>query len=217
MSAIQQVMAAGGGDPYLSNVVWLSSFDTAIVDESPANKSLTVSGATVSTAEKKFGLASAKFDTTVKSIKLPAEQTFAGDFTIEMFVYANDTADRIVATGFAGNSQIFRINFGSTGKVFSYFNGESITSTNTPFTADAWHHLALVRISGVAYLYVDGVLEGSYSATNVTLYAIGTFIYGGDTTTTDVFNGYIDEVRVTVGVARYTTNFAVPTSAFPRS
>jgi hypothetical protein len=36
---------------------------------------------------------------------------------------------------------------------------------------------------------------------------------GGDPAGSSTFNGYIDDYRITKGVARYKTNFTPPTSA----
>jgi len=220
MSAIQQIMSSYGAasDPYWSSVVWLSHFDSSIVDESPLARPLTVVGATTSTAQKKFGAASALFNTTVKEVQIASEISFAGDFTVEMWVYPLDTADRIIVSGFTGNCQLFRINYGSTGRVYSYLNNAEVNQGSAgACPINTWTHLALSRQSGTARLFANGVLQGSVSAPTVQLYTVGTFRYGGSTITTDVFDGYIDEFRVTDGVARYTANFSVPTAAFPNS
>lgn len=218
MSAIQQVMAGhrGAGDPYWSDVIWLSSFDSSIIDESPLAQPLTVVGAASSTAQKKFGSASALFNTSVMEIHLASQVTFSGDFTIETFAYFNSLADRIFVSGNYGNCQVFRISQGASGRVSCYLNGAVISSSDGLVTASTWTHLALVRVSGVAHLYVNGTSVGSVTAPTVTLFTIGTYRYGGSVFTSDAFDGYIDEFRVTDGVARYTSDFTVPTSSFPR-
>ncbi len=73
-----------------------------------------------------------------------------------------------------------------------------------------------MRLGGTVTLYVDGVgtvLTSTLGTT--TLYDGGhTHVIGSQSTGADrAFNGYVDEVRVTKGVARYTGAFAVPTAA----
>jgi len=98
--------------------------------------------------------------------------------------------------------------------------------SSTPHTLNAWHHGA-VDFDGTTYrMYLDGVCVGT-STTIVNLTNVPYALYlsiGCDANTgitgayNDGLQGYIDEVRITRGVARYATNgsFAVPTSAFPR-
>jgi hypothetical protein len=88
-------------------------------------------------------------------------------------------------------------------------------SLGTPsISTGAWNHFAFVRNGSVITLYVNGVSTGT-TATAYTLAALSTSYYfkiGGDTT--NFFNGYMDDFRITKGVARYTTTFTPPTSAF---
>jgi len=66
-------------------------------------------------------------------------------------------------------------------------------------------------------LFLNGTLEAS-GTSSVNFYetaqALGR-VYATSTGTTQYLNGYLDDVRVTNGVARYTANFTPPTTAFP--
>jgi hypothetical protein len=75
-----------------------------------------------------------------------------------------------------------------------------------------------VRSSGTLVIYVNGVSGGSVAnSTNIsdTGLTIGTPNDWRDTSASYHYNGYIDDLRVTNGYARYTTTFTPPTSAFP--
>ena len=64
-------------------------------------------------------------------------------------------------------------------------------------------------------MFVDGTQHGSTSTASLgadqTDYGL---VFGGDATGRNGINGYIDEFRLTLGKARYTSNFTVPTEAF---
>lgn len=92
----------------------------------------------------------------------------------------------------------------------------------TPDT-DRWYHIALVRASSVLTLYVDGVQVGgtwpdadSYFASSAP-FVLGAQTNGNNAVTGTTFDGWQDEFRYSKGLARYTTNFAPPTGAFPRN
>ena len=202
----------------------LSGTNAGIVDNAIKNDLETVGNAQVSTSVVKYGTGSMYFDGTGDSLTFPVTQQFAyntGDFTVELWFNASDTTWRILyeqtnqfsiqwssATNGAGRIGIY---LGSTG-AYSVVNNSALSTAT-------WYHLALVRQSGVLKLYIDGVAQTStYSfttnliASNQPLIYVGNFYAGGYS-----FNGYIDDLRVTKGIARYTANFTPPTSAVPNS
>ena len=87
---------------------------------------------------------------------------------------------------------------------------------------NTYYHVAVVRLSGVVTLYVDGVVIAS--AADAATYYVGTALttIGGEMTGTSSvvaatsFDGWMDETRFTAGVARYTGAFTPPVAAFPR-
>ena len=221
-------------DPYFGNVVLLDGFNgtngsTTSVDESPAaHGAATFTGSNVlSTAQVKFGTASLLSSNTAGAgTTWPASSDFdlsTIPFTIECWFYGNTIGGNqflISKWGGGHNEWILWINVTTLGFRIST-NG--VTTIDVVLagtvTAAVWHHAA-VDFDGTTYrLYLDGVMTGS-STTLQTIFVstsnigIGNDAYGGGF----ILNGYIDEVRITKGVARYARNvgFAVPTAAFPR-
>jgi hypothetical protein len=83
----------------------------------------------------------------------------------------------------------------------------------TTWSSNTWYHGAIVRSGSSLKLYINGTQEGStftLTTQNFTnrIWQIGNGPNG-------VFNGYIQDVRITNGYARYTANFTAPTAAFP--
>lgn len=67
-------------------------------------------------------------------------------------------------------------------------------------------------------MFVDGVQVGSTNTSwtgTFRMDIIGTFFFNGNRYFGYDFNGKIDELRITKGVARYTANFTAPTAPFP--
>jgi hypothetical protein len=81
-------------------------------------------------------------------------------------------------------------------------------------TDGTWNHIAIVCSNGTIKLYFNGVNVGGTS-TN-TMPTGNCFITAGASVnySSYSYNGYQDDIRVTTGVARYTSNFTPPTQAF---
>jgi len=222
-------------DPDLSNVSLLLHGDgadgsTTIVDSSPSPKSVTAVGnAQVSTAQSKFGGASLLFDGTGDAATVPNSLDFRlnGDFTVELWVYpVNLINERYFLSHYDFGSSQRDWRFGvsaATGHLHFQFlspNGTAANqiNANASLTEGVWQHIAVSKSGSISRIFINGVqrasttslidLGGSSASLSVgSLLNNGTPDYGVD--------AYIDEVRITKGVARYTSNFTPPTAAFP--
>jgi hypothetical protein len=93
----------------------------------------------------------------------------------------------------------------------------NVSSTSTGLTSGGWHHIAFVRATDTLYYFVDGNLI-SYSTVStsigVTPYTstlcLGSLNNGGDSN----FKGYMDEIRLVIGSAEWTTAFTPPTEEY---
>jgi hypothetical protein len=87
---------------------------------------------------------------------------------------------------------------------------------------DRWYHVAVSRASDETMLFIDGVQEG-VPVSDTAVYFAGTAltVIGGQYETIGVpdtaLNGFLDETRLTIGYARYTTTFTPPAAAFGRN
>ena len=195
-----------------------------IVDATAKNDLETVGNAQISTTQSKFGGSSMAFDGTGDYLSVnggPGSNQRVGfgtsDFTIECWVYCTISG--------ASNNGIYdcRYSASATGPtlyyipssgVIMFYNGAN-QITGSTLTINTWNHIALVRYSGVTKLYINGVQSGSsYTDTNNYTSGVNTGIVGGFYDGSASWNGYIDDFRITRGIARYTSNFTPPTSAF---
>lgn len=214
-------------DPYWSSTVLLMHMDsTGLTDEK--GKAITLAGgAARSATQSKFGGYSAYFDGTGDYLTTPDSADFAfgsGDFTIECYFKQGATGGTYALCAQRTNTTTsYSFAFQITGSTITFIGSTSGTGTTHTATAaytqetSNWHHAAVVRSGTVFTVFADGV-----PGTNVGIGATALFdsaavlSIGGDTTgSSNQFNGYIDDLRITKGVARYTTTFTPHTSAHP--
>ena len=175
--------------------------------------------AKLSILQKKFGTASLALDGTGDYATVASTPDFGfgtADFTVEGWIYVNS----IVATNLVFDFRTIStqaapaVGFLSNGALFYYANGSSvITGTAGNISTGAWHHVALARASGNTKLFLNGAQIGSTWA-DTTDYITSPLTVGASFGGTAGFvNGYIDDVRVSKGTAKYTGAYVVPTSA----
>jgi hypothetical protein len=221
----------GVGDNYYNDLGVLLHLDTSIVtpysDSSTSNNTFTTSGTTNnSTTIYKYGNSSLYLDGvsgTYLSTPYNSGFTFTGDFTIEAWVYPSSvgTGPKVVASNWPGQSAtICSFNFYfNTYLGFSYGIGGSnvgVSGTSQALTANAWNHIAVTRSGTTVRFFVNGQLDATTPTVSGSLNVSNAPLYIGVTNPSEgsYFSGYIDELRITKGVARYTASFTPPTQAF---
>ena len=202
-----------------------SNNSTTFADSSSNNLATSsVVNATISTAQSAFGGSSGRFVSNQYIQYTPQSLLqMTGDFTIEAQLYPLSSADMIAASSSAdGNTQIFRLNEGgTTGHLSFYLNGTQVFSpTAAGITANTWQHVAICRSGSSTRMFVNGTQAGSTNTSwtgSFRIDVIGAFFFSGGIYSSERFNGHIDELRVTKGLALYTANFTPPSQPFPDS
>jgi hypothetical protein len=196
-----------------------------IFDNAMMNNLETVGNAQISTSVFKYGTGSMAFDGTGDYLVIPGSTNLAmgtGDFTVELWVNQQSTWNPAGGSNYShwlslnNYTSGFMLRPTLTGDGIQVFVG----NTNYPYTVslslNTWYHIAVTRASGTMRLFVNGVQIGSnqtvtYNLSTNTSNTIGTAVHN----LVEVMQGYIDDLRITKGYARYTANFTPPTAAFP--
>lgn len=215
------------GDPYWDKVplaMHMDGEDNGTDFPCAAGPAITLFGnVCTKTGIKKFGTASAYFDGTGDYLTIPADsiEFRTGDFTIECFVYYTSdpnpggklTFQFATASGPSTSiTTTLAVGADATSKWIIYGGGGQTNAASGYPAINTWYHIALVRNNSVLKLYVDGV--ETISKADALDYVNGSAIIGGGYSTSYLITGYIDDLRITKGVARYTANFTTPTAAF---
>jgi len=207
----------------ITNTSLLLNFTNAgIYDATSKNDLETVGNAQISTAQFKFSPSSIAFDGTGDYLTSnPATTDMyafgSGDFTIEFWLRLNTVSGTQVVYDQRPTSGGVYPAFFMSGSTLTYFvNG--VSRITTTLSSGIWYHIALSRSGTSTKLFVNGAQAGStYTDSNVYLNTALRPVLGADATnfTSNWLNGYLQDVRVTKGYARYTANFTAPTAAFP--
>ena len=174
----------------------------------------------ISTEASRFGGSSVFFDGGGDYLESPVSDDWAfgtGDFTAELWVNFSSTPSsagvHLIGPHTQGVATQWSLLYeGNAIKLF--INGQPNASVAWLPTTDQWYHIAGVRASGATYLFIDGQLRDTGSST--------ANIGGGRTLTIGAANnpalflhGYVDEIRISKGAARWTESFTPPESAYP--
>jgi hypothetical protein len=211
----------GESDPYFSSVELLLHFDgadasTTFTDASTNSFVPTrVGSPVISTAQYKYGASSLNLTAGGDRLTYADHADLkmgTGDFTIELWARLTNSA----ATG-----TFFEKAYYTTGSISLIVNssilyldlGTNRLSVASGMSNNTWHHLAATRSGTTVRLFRDGTEIGSKTDSQ-DLNNTSLFMVGGVSGQPSVV-GWIDEFRVTKGVARYTSAFTPPTAAFP--
>ena len=211
-------LPATNGDPYFASVQLL--LQDSLLDESLQNQTLNSTNASTSALVVKYGSSSLEFTGGYLTNPQTGISLGNGDYTLEFWLYLNSTgtATRYIwdTANFGSSNYRPEIWVQSDTTMTLYAAGYRLDS-NPVLSLAKWHHIALVRNGGVAKWYIDGQdetasligAEQDWGAS-----AAGTII-GESYSGVNPLNGYIDSLRLTRGIARYTANFNPPIAAFP--
>ena len=208
-------------DPYTKLMCHFNGADaaTSSTDSSQSAKSLTfVGNAQLDTAQKVFGLSSLLLDGSGDYVTVADSSDWdfgTGDFTIDgRFRTTVSTQDlRIFEIG-ASDSDGVQLKYSDgAGKVAARINGTEYAYTKS-ISTNTWYHFACVRSSGTFYIYIDGVSIGSGTSSQTVTCGTAGVAIGADTDGSLGFNGWIDEFRVSKGIARWTSTFTLPVSEY---
>lgn len=220
-----------GVDSYTKLLMHCEGADAATTfrDGSPTHRTLTSSGssAQIDTAQYKFGVASGLFSNGYVYAADSDDWHFTGDFTLEAWVrhsslpssgshhmYISQRTSSNIHWNFrltgSGGNYFLRYEFVYNGSPIVGLYSEAITiSTNN------WYHVALVKNGNVYTLYFNGVAKGTVTNADA-LVNLATALYTGSWGSSGgyYFAGWMDEVRISNGIARWTGDFTPPTDAY---
>lgn len=220
------------GDPYFNNVALLMHMDGA----TGSTSFLDVKGHTfsktgnvqIANSQSMFGGASAYFDGDGDYITTPNSADFnlnaATQFTIEGWFNPSSikTENAVLWVGDPGVRVQYYFVVGRTGGEIFFGSGngnwsggawaEFAFSSGANITPGQWVHVAVVRNGTALTIYRNGVSVFYKAAFNFGVGAtsgtvcVGNYAVGAGGSALN-YHGYIDELRITKGVARYTSNF----------
>jgi hypothetical protein len=202
----------------------LLRFDNAqVTDYTTNNNWVTLNNTKVTSSVKKFNSGSIYFDGSRDTI-YPVDTSVCafgtGDFTLEYWLYVNSLSNGPITLDFRPNGTNGNYPLqGPTaaGAIGWYINSaDRITLVPGMVSTGSWHHIATCRSGTSTRVFVNGNQVGSTWTTDTTNYlgGSGRFGYHAFDGAYDL-NGYMDDIRITKGVARYTASFTPPTASLP--
>lgn len=150
------------------------------------------------------------------------------DFTIDLWVNVSNLDDGRYyllthTSGVNPENQGYSLEINDRVPVFNYVAGGAVfqgaLTGITPLDDGLWHHIAVVRSGDNGLLFVDGVAEATHAFTGRSIDSVAGPLAVGEWVGLDqnYFHGYIDELMVSKGIARWETDFFLPAHAYQKS
>lgn len=225
-----------GTDPLFGSVSLLLHGNTNFADSSANNFTPTLTNTpTIDTGTKKFGAGSMKFvRASSQAVTYPNNSATAGVFsgtgssgTVELWFNFTSTSNYAHLIGaqngiFGAGAWSVVTNYSFTGSIDMWFTDFSnsvpiFTSGATNYADGLWHHLAITRSGTTMRMFIDGVLVNTQTVPATISAPPGVLSLGTDQAVGRSYDGFIDDVRITAGAARYTSAFTPPSAEFPNS
>ena len=196
------------------------------IDES--GKTWTPAGtAQIDTAQSVFGGSSGLFDGDSDYITTPNSADFdfgTGDFTIDFWMRHNGAQDLYAGIVGACPTSVasgWIISVAPDAAKLSFYYATNTVpkiTTATTFSNTTWYHNALIRYGATVKFYINGTADANkwnVGAGTVNSSGGGAIVgaFGLDSHA-PYYQGWIDELRISKGIARWTSNFTPPVYAY---
>lgn len=221
-----------GNDGYTKLMLHCNGVDgsTTFTDDSASAHTVTAHGnMQIDTAQFKFGSASGLSDGNGDYLQVPDSDDWylgTGDFTMDWWIKFNNSTSpnpqRFFTQG--SGSNLLEVYMYNNKITFTFTSGGSTLvnfAMNSGYSwGTTWHHIAIIRYGTLSYICIDGVAQsisnnsafGTTSLPNLAADLGFGYIIGG---TNYPFNGWVDEIRWSKGIARWTSfPFTPPTEEY---
>ena len=208
----------------ITNTTFLmNSTNAGIVDAARKANFYAPGDAKVSTSTVKFDK-SIYLDGTGDYLYIPTTESYknvlfgTGDFTVETWVnFAALGSNRaIIDAWVSGQSASWQLYYSQTsGKIIWYVGSTAVCTSSTTPSTNTWYHVAVARSGTTIKLFINGTAEATTNSHSTNYNYLAPLAVGVQySTLTNYLNGYVEDVRITNGYARYTANFTAPTGSF---
>jgi hypothetical protein len=196
----------------------------AIFDNAMINNLETVGAAQISTSVVKYGTGSLYINASTAGTDYfvqPSSESvnFAtGNFTIEFWMNPTSTTTNWATGSLAtimdtdapvGTGTTWWVVHQNNAAISFASNSATILTSSSVLSANVWQHVAIVRNGSTVTIYVDGTSAGSVTY-STTIGSNRRLIIGTQLGSSRWYKGYLDDIRITKGYARYTATFTPP-------
>ena len=198
----------------------VQSTDASIIDKAQGTRQTELIGTVSSTTYTKYYNSSIYFDGSNDYIELKDVPELSGPFTIEMWIWVpSGTVSQsktffTIGTVSSSGSCLLIYRYSNTNNIGVWNSGSTILASSSAIPQTQWAHLALTRnSSNTINVWIDGVDKGSVSNSNTFIPGTHGIKIGSENPLGFYFNGYMSDIRITNGLARYTSAFTPPAAA----
>jgi hypothetical protein len=197
----------------------VSGNNSAIYDATGLNNILTVNTASLTTGVVKFGSNSIQLlGNSYLNVFSNTSTNFTigtADFTAEMWIYPTNVTGSFnlmaIGTEASGRYVVYIVNGALTTNQY----GSSVITMGGSIGTNAWAHIAVARQGSTIRGFINGVLLGTTDANSSAIGNNNIVKVGSDASGAATFQGYMSDVRLTKGIARYTASFTTATTYLP--